>query len=385
MIAKIKKISADSKKKGAKFEKKVSKKRSKVEKLPEVKEEPKEPPKKLKGISKRFNVEKPAKKQKIKAEIKNENATETSANSSADVKPVRKQKSFGVVQIKCLPHGFYEEQLRGFFSQFGAVHRVRVKRSLKTGKSTGVGFVEFRVPEVAEIAAETMNNYLLMKNILKTKYIAPDKVTPNIMKNRVKVKMVDGQEIVYSSTMARQQKAIQLYNTPPSVEALKKRQNKFQKKLEAKKRQLAEAGIDFDVDKVLKKSKVAPQMSPKLLPEESIEASVTKEDTPGQSEVAENSPVSKKSKKVKKIKEKQEKIDEPPKVEKVEKAKKIEKTQKVEKTVKNVTKGKKSSENLPKVAASKVPKKKEVPKKENKKVQNVLKVAQKKSKKLSKK
>ena len=37
----------------------------------------------------------------------------------------------GVVYIGHLPHGFYEEQLTGYFSQFGAVTKVRVARNKK--------------------------------------------------------------------------------------------------------------------------------------------------------------------------------------------------------------------------------------------------------------
>ncbi|XP_055677831.1 MKI67 FHA domain-interacting nucleolar phosphoprotein-like [Lutzomyia longipalpis] len=378
MIAKIKKSSAGVKKKEAKVVKKVKKapkKSIKVEAVPEIKEEPTEAPKKLKGISKRFNVEKPAKKPKIKKEVKAEETPGVAAKTPADVKPLRKGKpnTFGVVQIKCLPHGFFEEQLREFFSQFGAVHRVRVKRSLKTGKSTGVGFVEFRVAEVAEIAAQTMNNYLLMKNILKTKYIPPDKVTPNIMKSRVKVKVIDGQEVVLSSTMARQRKAIEVYNAQPTEEAIKKRQERFEKKLEAKKRKLAEAGISFDVEKVIKrtKKKVTESLPEKKTPEEVAVESEEEEDGEDSAEEVAPPPkkasVAKKASKAKKLKEKPEKF---------------------EKLQKKVTKKKKTPELSPPKAAPvapKKPKKKESVSKENKKGSKVLKMGQKKSKKLVKK
>jgi RNA recognition motif-containing protein len=38
-----------------------------------------------------------------------------------------------VIYIGHIPHGFYEEQMRGFFSQFGIVTRVRLSRSKKVG------------------------------------------------------------------------------------------------------------------------------------------------------------------------------------------------------------------------------------------------------------
>jgi len=35
----------------------------------------------------------------------------------------------GVIYIGHIPHGFYEQELRGFFSQFGTVTRVKLARS----------------------------------------------------------------------------------------------------------------------------------------------------------------------------------------------------------------------------------------------------------------
>lgn len=72
----------------------------------------------------------------------------------------------GVIFIGHLPHGFYEEELRGFFSQFGTVLRVRVARSRKTARAKGYAWVQFANDAVARIAAETMNGYLLFGRLL---------------------------------------------------------------------------------------------------------------------------------------------------------------------------------------------------------------------------
>ena len=37
----------------------------------------------------------------------------------------------GIVYVGHLPHGFYEEELRSYFSQFGAVVKVKVARNKK--------------------------------------------------------------------------------------------------------------------------------------------------------------------------------------------------------------------------------------------------------------
>ncbi|GAB0491558.1 hypothetical protein MMPV_002812 [Pyropia vietnamensis] len=72
----------------------------------------------------------------------------------------------GVIYIGHLPHGFYEKELRGFFSQFGTVLRVRVARSRKMARSKGYAWVQFANEAVARIAAETMNGYLLFGRLL---------------------------------------------------------------------------------------------------------------------------------------------------------------------------------------------------------------------------
>jgi nucleolar protein 15 len=66
----------------------------------------------------------------------------------------------GVIYIGHLPFGFFEQQLKGFFTQFGTVTRVRVSRNPKTGRSRHYGFVEFLERDVAVIAADTMDGYV---------------------------------------------------------------------------------------------------------------------------------------------------------------------------------------------------------------------------------
>ena len=87
------------------------------------------------------------------------------------VKALRKKfeqvKKRGVLVIKNVPHGFYEVELKKFFTQFGKVTRTRVVRSKRTGVSRGIAYVEFYRPEIAQIAAEAMNNYLIMNHVLK--------------------------------------------------------------------------------------------------------------------------------------------------------------------------------------------------------------------------
>ena len=82
----------------------------------------------------------------------------------------------GVVYVGRIPHGFYEHEMRAYFSQFGSVTRLRLSRSRKTGHSKHYAFIEFADADVAKIVADTMDNYLMFGHILKCKKIAPGDV-----------------------------------------------------------------------------------------------------------------------------------------------------------------------------------------------------------------
>ena len=72
--------------------------------------------------------------------------------------------------------------MRSYFSQFGDVNHVRLSRSKKTGRSKHYAFLEFASAEVAKIAAETMNNYLLFGHILKCSIVPKEQVHANLWK-----------------------------------------------------------------------------------------------------------------------------------------------------------------------------------------------------------
>jgi nucleolar protein 15 len=78
----------------------------------------------------------------------------------------------GVVYIGRIPRGFYENQMREYFSQFGQVNKIRMSRNKATGQSKHFAFIEFAEVGVAEIVAKTMDNYLLAGHILKVKMVA---------------------------------------------------------------------------------------------------------------------------------------------------------------------------------------------------------------------
>ncbi|XP_055851086.1 MKI67 FHA domain-interacting nucleolar phosphoprotein [Episyrphus balteatus] len=152
----------------------------------------------------------------------------------------------GVVCIRHLPHGFFEEQLKSYFEQFGTVTRLRLARSTRTGGSKGFAFVEFEYPQVAEVAAQTMDNYLMFQKLVKAQYIPPEQQNYNYFKSSVR-KVVNkvGKPIYVSGKTASIQKRNIEHNNWTD-EAYQKRIASSIRKLEKLKEKYAHLGIDFD-------------------------------------------------------------------------------------------------------------------------------------------
>ncbi|XP_062520276.1 MKI67 FHA domain-interacting nucleolar phosphoprotein-like [Corticium candelabrum] len=142
----------------------------------------------------------------------------------------------GVMYVGHIPHGFYEEQMKKFFSQFGHVTRVRLARSKKTANSKGYAFLEFEFDEVAQIAAETMNNYLMFGKLLKCNYIPPGKVHPYLFKGA-------GRAL---KRLPRRKIFVQQYNRPRTVEEHSKLVRKLVKKEDKKRDKMKEVGIEYE-------------------------------------------------------------------------------------------------------------------------------------------
>ena len=112
-------------------------------------------------------VDKPAKKaskvsDKSKS-IKKERTPATKLSRRFNKLKVKPEhlKSRGIIYIGHLPKGFSEDELKKFFTQFGKITKIRVARSKKTGRPKGYAFLEFTDKDVAEIAVQTMNGYMM--------------------------------------------------------------------------------------------------------------------------------------------------------------------------------------------------------------------------------
>ncbi|KAL5525754.1 hypothetical protein ACEPAG_7091 [Sanghuangporus baumii] len=143
----------------------------------------------------------------------------------------------GVIYIGRIPHGFYEDQMRAYFSQFGDVTRLRLSRNKKTGRSKHYAFIEFKSVAVAQIVAETMDNYLLMGHLLQCKLVPKEEVHPELWigSNRKfrKVPMARLERLQQNKTRTDAQK--------------KKIERRLLKRQEQKKRKLEALGIDYDM------------------------------------------------------------------------------------------------------------------------------------------
>ncbi|KAK5007644.1 nucleolar protein, partial [Cryomyces antarcticus] len=88
----------------------------------------------------------------------------------------------GVIYVGRVPHGFYEHQMRAYFSQFGDIRRLRLSRNRKTGHSKHYAFIEFASSDVAQIVADTMNKYLMFGHILQVRTIPTAQVLEHLFK-----------------------------------------------------------------------------------------------------------------------------------------------------------------------------------------------------------
>ncbi|KAH9481564.1 putative RNA-binding protein [Psilocybe cubensis] len=146
----------------------------------------------------------------------------------------------GVLFLGRLPHGFYEDQLKAYFSQFGNVTRLRISRNKKTGKSKHYGFIEFDSLAVAKIVAETMDNYLLMGHILRCKLIPKGEVHPELWvgANR-KWRVVPKEQVARAE-----------HNKPRTQSEQAKASKRLLKRQEERKQKLAKANINYNFDAV---------------------------------------------------------------------------------------------------------------------------------------
>ncbi|KAL9609901.1 MAG: hypothetical protein Q9167_005346 [Letrouitia subvulpina] len=142
----------------------------------------------------------------------------------------------GVIYVGRIPHGFYEAQMRQYFSQFGTVLRLRLSRNRTTGASKHYAFIEFESTEVAKIAAEAMNNYLMFGHILKCNIVPHEQLHENLWKGANK----HFKKVPWSKIEGRKLEA------PVGREQWEKRVEAEKERRKSKGEKLKEIGYEFE-------------------------------------------------------------------------------------------------------------------------------------------
>jgi nucleolar protein 15 len=146
----------------------------------------------------------------------------------------KQSKKSAIIYIGRIPHGFHEEEMKKYFTQFGTIINLRLCRN-KHGKSKHYGFIEFDHYEVAKIAQETMNNYLIFNHLLKVELV--DSVHKDLFSNtQTKFKVVPWKKIAKHN-----------HDKPKTEKVLKELTQKFEKSKTSKAAQLKAKGINFDI------------------------------------------------------------------------------------------------------------------------------------------
>lgn len=150
------------------------------------------------------------------------------------------QTTPGIIYVGRIPHGFYEHEMRSYFSQFGEVTRLRLSRNKKTGHSKHYAFIEFADSDVAKIVTETMDNYLMFGHILKCK------IVPRLDPEAVERLFIGANRRFKPRPGAKLQKAmLEKKKTKEGWDRKGELENKKRKRIN---KRLREKGIDYEFD-----------------------------------------------------------------------------------------------------------------------------------------
>lgn len=164
----------------------------------------------------------------------------TIKKASKQEKQKQQKEKRGIIYIGRLPDGFEEHELTKYFSQFGDITRLRLSRNRKTGKSKHYAFVEFKDHQVAEVAAETMNNYLLYGHLLRTHVISPSQAHETLFEGSL-----SSYKVVPWRKLAQRENDL-----PKAPEKLRRLSKNHSKRKLLKQSKLKDAGIDFDLSQL---------------------------------------------------------------------------------------------------------------------------------------
>ena len=215
--------------------------------------------------------------------------------------PVKPGKKSSIVYLGHIPAAFEEPQMRQFFTQFGPIKHLRLSRNKKSGASKHYAFIEFETPDVAEIVASTMNNYILFGRRLICEVMKAEAVDEHIWKgaNR-KFHVVNTAEKAANTMNARK--------SPDEVKTtLQKKLEKIQMQIDEMKASGKDSSVLEETNKSYKEALAALEKEGKK--KEKVEKKVEKET---KKEAKSEKKEDKKEKKDKEMKkDKKEKMEKP--------------------------------------------------------------------------
>uniref|UniRef100_A0A914LJS5 RRM domain-containing protein n=1 Tax=Meloidogyne incognita TaxID=6306 RepID=A0A914LJS5_MELIC len=181
--------------------------------------------------NKKFKIENEETKQKDKKQLKNKEKGKKQQHFNEE------SKIQHVIRLSNVPYGFFEKEMNGYFSQFGDVKRVRVIRS-KRGHHTGIAYVEFKNEKVAEIAAKSMNNYLLAEKKLGCSVVDQNRIPKCIRGGKRFGKIIEPGENRLKETLKRL--------APKNEEQERVRLKRFTEQLREKMLKIKNLGINYE-------------------------------------------------------------------------------------------------------------------------------------------
>lgn len=156
----------------------------------------------------------------------------------------------------------------------------------------------FEYPEVADLAADAMNNYLMFQKIVKAQSIPPEKQKYNYFKTKLrKVVNKAGKEIYVSGDIIRVNKKVKQYNDNSDA-AYQKRTASAMKALKKANEKFAALGVEVDI-----------ALKPKLVSAKSSEGKIESEDEDDQENQGNILLINKKGKKKAPVPKKKSKIE----------------------------------------------------------------------------
>jgi nucleolar protein 15 len=188
--------------------------------------------------------------------------------------------------------------MKQYFSQFGAISRLRLSRNKKTGASKHFAFIEFADEATAEIVAKTMDGYLLFGHILRCKTVDSSKIHDGLWKGANR----RFKKVPWNKMAGKQ------LERPLPESKWEAKISKEEKRRAARAEKLKEMGYEFDTPALKVAEAKAPAAIENTEETKAIEPSAAGEDKAEEpaaleektEEVAEPEPAAKKTKATKK-------------------------------------------------------------------------------------